>query len=108
MNNSISFRVWRVANLIGLIAFFYLGKNLWVTPENGGVGGPGDGLYAAFILFPILIIYAIINFIAIILIVVRWKRPGFKIVLGYWLIVVVVWAINVGIFYYKIQGRTPG
>jgi hypothetical protein len=97
-----------MANLIGLITFFSLGKNLWVMSENGRIGGPGDGLYAAFILFPILAIYAIINIITIILIVRRWKHPCFKVALGYWFIVVVFWVIDVGIFYYNIQGRTPG
>lgn len=108
MTKSISFRVWGVANLIGLIIFFYLGKNLWIKPEDGGLGGPGDGLYAAFILFPILAIYLIINLITVILIGIRWKQPSFKWALGYWFMVIILWSINVGIFSYNIQGRKGG
>lgn len=104
MSKSISARVWLVANLVGLIGFFYLGRALGVEPEKGLSGGLGDGLYFLFFLAPILVFFCLVNFVALVLICIRWKQPDFKKALCYWLIVIACWVGNFGILSHNLQG----
>ncbi len=103
MTKTISFRVWLIINLIGLIAYYFLGQPLWLGPEDES--GPGDGLYFGLIILPIILLAVLINFVALVWILIERKRQGFKQAIFYWVIVVILWVINDSIFTAHIQGR---
>jgi hypothetical protein len=106
MTKTLTYRIWLGANLIGLICFFYMGRNLWIKPEDNGLGGPGDGLYFMFFLVPLLAFYCLMNLTALLAFCLAWKAVDFKRAMGYWGLMTILWFMDIGLFLYNIQGRT--
>ena len=76
--------------------YLYLASALWVYPgTEGEPGGPGDAFYWFFALLPILVIYLIVNSIALVAIVRRMRTTGKKTPLLIWLVVVLLWLSTV-------------
>ena len=65
---------------------------MWVRPgEEGMPGGPGDAFYCLLVLVPVLVVFAVLNSIALTAIVRRPRTLGRRLALALWLAVAVLW-----------------
>ena len=55
-----SLATFLASNFLGMGVFYLLSRPLWALPGQADLpGGPGDGLYFLWALFPILVIFAL-------------------------------------------------
>jgi len=85
-------RLWFIANLAGMAFYLVLASKLWVSPgEEGLPGGPGDAFYWAFFLVPILGVFLVGDFSALIVILYQRRGAFLRSGLRDWLIVAGLW-----------------
>lgn len=83
---------WILFNLLGMAAYLGLASRLWVpVSEFGEPGGPGDAFFIAFILWPVLISFAILNFIALAFILRRLMQGNRSCAIAHWVAVSSSW-----------------
>jgi hypothetical protein len=57
---------WLAANLIGMGTYLFLASVLWVAPKDQGTpGGPGDAFVWFLTVVPVMLLFAVVNLIAL-------------------------------------------
>jgi hypothetical protein len=80
------------ANIIGISIYLYLASWFWAPPgENGLPGGPGDPLIWTGIVFPVLLIFLIFNFVSLIYAISIIRRKKYWMPLLIWIVVSLAW-----------------
>lgn len=83
---------WIVLNLLGMAVYLMLASRHWVSAAQfGEPGGPGDAFYVALLLWPFLLAFAALDFIALIVIVRRFTHGHRSYAVAFWLAVSTLW-----------------
>ena len=83
--------MWLLANLCGIALYLCNSAVLWPEPEDQGFpGGPGDGLYWLLLVAPILFLFLVANFAAL-LHIARTRSRAPRLRLLAWLFVAAIW-----------------
>jgi uncharacterized BrkB/YihY/UPF0761 family membrane protein len=84
-------KYWLLANVVGLVGFFYFSSRLWSpTGEKGLLGGPGDPLIWAISILPILLVITVINLVWLFKLLFRVKKESWRVLMA-WVLVVIIW-----------------
>lgn len=87
---------WVIANAVGVICFIYLSSKLWSpSGENGLLGGPGDPLIWTLTVFPVILIFLIVNLVWLVRALLHVRKDGVR-GLFVWALVLVVWLAAFG------------
>ncbi|CAN7731466.1 hypothetical protein LJR069_006372 [Variovorax paradoxus] len=85
--------LWIAVNLLGMAVYLKLASALWVVSgEEGMPRGPGDAFYWLFFLVPVLAAFTLMNSMALLIILSRFRRYGGRVALAVWFAVAVLWA----------------
>jgi hypothetical protein len=83
---------WIVLNLLGMGVYFMLASSHWVSAADfGEPGGPGDAFYVVFVLWPFLLAFALLDSIALVVIVRRLSHGPRSRAVAIWLAVIASW-----------------
>jgi hypothetical protein len=87
---------WIMLNLLGMAMYLVLASRHWVlAAQFGEPGGPGDAFYAALLLWPFLLAFAVLNFIAFVVIVRRFTHGHRSYAIAIWLAITTSWIVVV-------------
>lgn len=93
---------WAALNVAGIGFYVHFGMALWVRPgEEGLPGGPGDAFYWFLTQVPIAVFFLLLNFAALIAILMRMRRTREPSPLYLWLAIAVIWLVAVAYDHHK-------
>ena len=80
---------WVALNIVGMVVYLWLASSLWVrASEFGEPGGPGDAFYIAFVLWPILGLFLVLDVVALAVIIRRLQAHS----VCTWIAVAALWS----------------
>jgi phosphate starvation-inducible membrane PsiE len=83
---------WIILNLLGMAVYLISASRHWVSAvQFGEPGGPGDAFYVAFLLWPLLLFFAVLDFTALVVIVRRFTHGHRSYAAATWLAVSTAW-----------------
>lgn len=78
-----------------MVLYLYLASSLWVRPgQEVEPTGPAEAFYWLFVLAPILLFYCIVNIVALIVTIRRFRSSGFNNLIILWSLVAAFWVIT--------------
>ena len=84
-------KYWIASNIVGLALYLYFASWIWTPADEREVPCTGDGVIWMLSAFPVLILYAIANFVWIILILRSIRNGGEWHLSLSWVATVIVW-----------------